>query len=134
MSSSKNRPTGWSRGWFSKVASDRRRGPTQRPRRLQYEFLERRTLLSATVTKVAPALGPLAGGTAVTITGTGFSGATAVDFGTVAATNVAVNAGGTQITATDPSGTGTVNVTVVTPSGTSPPRAAISSATTASRR
>ena len=35
-----------------------------------------------TVTGVSPAAGPLAGGTAVTITGTGFTGATAVDFGT----------------------------------------------------
>ena len=53
-------------------------------------------------------------------TGTGFSGATLVDFGTAAATKVAINSA-TQITATSPAGTvGAVNVTVVTPGGTSP--------------
>ena len=64
-------------------------------------------------------VGPAAGGTSVTITGTGFTGATAVDFGTTAATNVMVKSA-TQITATSPAGTGTVDVTVVTPGGASP--------------
>ena len=54
----------------------------------------------------------------VTITGTGFTGATAVDFGTTAATNVAV-VNDTTITADSPAGTGVVNVTVTTPGGTS---------------
>jgi len=72
-----------------------------------------------TVTGVSPTVGPAAGGTAVTITGTGFSGATAVDFGTSAATTVVVNSAGTQITATDPAGSGLVNVMVTTAGGTS---------------
>jgi hypothetical protein len=82
------------------------------------------TLRSAslpTVTGVTPALGPLAGGTTVTITGTGFiAGTTTVDFGpNNPATNVSVNAAGTQITATNPAGAGTVDVTVTTSDGTS---------------
>ena len=36
-----------------------------------------------TITRVAPASGPTAGGTSVVITGSGFSGANAVEFGTV---------------------------------------------------
>ena len=72
-----------------------------------------------TVTGINPAVGPAAGGTSVTITGTGFTGATAVDFGTIAASSVAVNSA-TQITATSPAGTaGTVDVTVIAPGGTS---------------
>ena len=71
-----------------------------------------------TVASVSPAAGPTDGGTAVTITGTGFTGATVVDFGPNAASGVAVNAAGTQITATSPAGTGTVHVTVTGPGGT----------------
>ena len=71
-----------------------------------------------TVTSVSPTSGPTAGGTSVTITGTGFTGATAVDFGTTAATITANT--GTSITATSPAGSaGTVDVTVTTPGGTS---------------
>ena len=74
---------------------------------------------AATVTGISPASGPAAGGTLVTITGTGFTGASAVDFGTTAATGVtAVSA--TTITADSPAGTGTVDVTVISPAGTSP--------------
>ena len=54
----------------------------------------------------------------MTITGTGFTGATAVKFGTTAATTFTVNSS-TQITATAPAGTGTVDITVTTPAGTS---------------
>ena len=73
-----------------------------------------------TVTGISPAAGSAAGGTTVTITGTGFSGATAVDFGSFAATNVAINSAGTQITATSPAGpTGAVDVTVTTAGGVS---------------
>jgi hypothetical protein len=71
-----------------------------------------------TVTKVTPVSGPTKGGTTVTITGTDFTGATAVDFGSASATAVRVVAP-TVIAATSPPGTGTVNVTVTTPSGTS---------------
>ena len=70
------------------------------------------------VTGVNPSSGPLAGGTSVTITGTGFSGATLVVFGTTAATNLVIDSD-TQITAISPAGAGTVDVTVTTPGGAS---------------
>jgi hypothetical protein len=73
---------------------------------------------SPAVTGVAPNSGPLAGGTSVTVTGTGFTGATAVHFGANAATNLAVNSD-TQLTVNTPAGFGTADVTVTTPSGTS---------------
>ncbi len=76
-----------------------------------------------TVTGLAPASGPVGGGTTVTLTGTGFSGTTAVTFGATAATGVIVNSA-TQITATAPAGTGTVNVRVTTVGGTSATAAA----------
>ncbi len=69
------------------------------------------------VNGVSPDTGAEAGGTEVTIAGTGFNGATAVRFGQTAA-SFTVNSP-TLITATVPAGTGTVDVTVVTPSGTS---------------
>ena len=67
---------------------------------------------------------PAAANASVTITGTGFKGATAVDFGTGnPASTFSVNTEGTSITATvppEPAGNGTVTVTVSTPtSGTS---------------
>lgn len=70
------------------------------------------------VTAISPASGPTSGGTKVLITGSGFTGATAVDFGGVSAVIMMVDSD-TEITATSPPGTGTVDVTVVTPSGTS---------------
>jgi PKD repeat protein len=72
-----------------------------------------------TVTSVSPAAGPMAGGSWVTLTGTGFTGATAVRFGTTAGTGLSVNSD-TSITVTAPAHTsGTVYVTVTTPGGTS---------------
>jgi hypothetical protein len=71
------------------------------------------------VTSISPKSGPAAGGTSVTISGLNFTGATAVKFGTAAATGVVVHSA-TSITATAPPGTGTVKVTVTTPAGTSP--------------
>jgi hypothetical protein len=71
-----------------------------------------------TVTSINPTGGPAAGGTVVTITGTGFTGATAVKFGAAAATNVTVDSD-IQIHATSPAGSGMVHVTVTTPGGTS---------------
>ena len=70
------------------------------------------------VTALSPNSGPSAGGTSVTVTGTNLSGATAVKFGTLAATSFSVNSA-TQITATAPAGSGTVDVTVTTSGGTS---------------
>ncbi|MBS4096767.1 MAG: IPT/TIG domain-containing protein, partial [Sulfuricella sp.] len=71
-----------------------------------------------TVTGISPSAGPIAGGTAVTITGTNFTGATAVTIGGAAATSISV-VNATTITATTPAGTaGAANVTVTTPGGT----------------
>ena len=53
----------------------------------------------------------------MTITGTGFTAATKVDFGTSAATNLVV-VSPTEITVTSPAGSGTVDVTVTGPGGT----------------
>ena len=53
------------------------------------------------VSAVSPTFGPVAGGTPVTITGSGFTGATVVDFNGTAATSVHV-VSDTQITATSP--------------------------------
>ena len=75
------------------------------------------------VTGISPTTGPLAGGTSVTITGSDFSGATAVKFGSVSATSFSVTSAA-SITATAPAGTGTVDVTVVTASGKSATSAA----------
>jgi 6-phosphogluconolactonase (cycloisomerase 2 family) len=74
-----------------------------------------------TVTKVEPNRGSPGGGTTVTITGTGFTGATAVHFGPTSGKSFTVNSA-TSITAVSPKvkGTGTVDVTVTTPAGTSP--------------
>jgi hypothetical protein len=71
------------------------------------------------VMAVAPASGPLGGGTSVTITGAGFTGATQVSFGSVPATSFTVNSD-TQITAVAPSQTaGRVDLTVTGSGGTS---------------
>ncbi len=72
-----------------------------------------------TVTGTSPNTGPTSGGTSVVITGTGFTGASVVKFGTSAATSFTVNSP-TSVTATAPGGsTGAVDITVTTPGGTS---------------
>jgi IPT/TIG domain/Right handed beta helix region len=71
-----------------------------------------------TVTGLGPNSGPVAGGTSVVITGTGFTGASSVFFGNSPATGFAVNSP-TQITATSPAGAGVVDVTVAAVGGTS---------------
>ncbi|MCX4820442.1 IPT/TIG domain-containing protein [Streptomyces sp. NBC_01142] len=70
------------------------------------------------LTSVSPSQGPTSGGTTVTLTGTGFTGATAVTFGSTPATSYTVNSAN-QITAVAPAGTGTVALKVTTPGGTS---------------
>jgi hypothetical protein len=69
------------------------------------------------VTGVFPATGPAAGGTSVTISGTGLGNATMVGFGGVA--GMITSDSGTQITVISPPGSGTVDVAVTTPGGTS---------------
>jgi len=80
-----------------------------------------------TVTAVSPSSGPLAGGTLIMITGTGFldgNSTHAVKFGGADAATYTVNSD-TQITATAPAGTaGTIDVTVSSPFLTSTTSAA----------
>ena len=75
------------------------------------------------VTGVIPATGGTAGGTPVTVNGSGFTGATAVNFGAAGAAGVQVLSD-TQLTAVSPAGSGLVDVTVVTAAGTSAASAA----------
>lgn len=70
------------------------------------------------VTTVTPASGTASGGTKVTIAGSNFAHASAVMFGTRAATSFTVNSTGTSIVAYAPAeAAGAVPVTVTTPSG-----------------
>lgn len=68
------------------------------------------------VISINPTTGPEAGGTTVTIVGSGFTGTTGVTFGDTDATDFNV-VSDNQITATTPAGTGSVAVTVNTPAG-----------------
>ena len=72
-----------------------------------------------TVTAVTPAFGPMAGGTSVSLLGSGFTGASQVLFGSIAATGVSV-LDDSHLTATAPAQAGgSVDVTVTTPAGIS---------------
>jgi hypothetical protein len=62
--------------------------------------------------------GSTAGGLIVTVTGSYFTGATAVDFGTVAADFTVLN-DSTLVATAPPQAAGTIDITVTTPSGTS---------------
>jgi hypothetical protein len=70
------------------------------------------------VTSVSPSAGSPLGGYSVSVSGTGFTGATAVDFGATHAADVVVSSDD-SLTATVPAGSGTVDVTVKTAAGTS---------------
>jgi hypothetical protein len=75
------------------------------------------------VTAVSPTSGPAAGGSTTTIAGTGFTGATGVNFGGTAAGSFTVNSS-TSITAVSPpANAGAVDVTVTNIGGTSAPSA-----------
>ena len=80
------------------------------------------TAAAPTVASISPTSGPIAGGTSVTLTGTGFTGTTGaggVRFGGTNATSYTVNSD-TQITAVSPAhAAGVVDVTVTAPGGTS---------------
>jgi hypothetical protein len=78
------------------------------------------TYIGPMVTFVSPSAGPALGGTTVTLTGTAFTGATNVSFGSVPATSFTV-VSPTEITAVSPAQTprGT-DIFVTTPDGTSP--------------
>ena len=71
------------------------------------------------VSSVTPNYGPLAGGTQVALTGSSFSGATAVTFGGTAAASFAVASDGAIAAVSPPHAAGAVDVTVTTPAGTS---------------
>jgi hypothetical protein len=72
------------------------------------------------VTAVSPTEGPTGGGTEVTISGSGFGEAIAVEFGAVAAQTFTVNAEGSSITAVSPKeAAGAVHITVRSPGATS---------------
>ena len=78
-----------------------------------------------TVTRITPPTGSTSGGTTVTITGTGFTGATKVTFGIVAATRYTV-VSDTQITAVSPAeAPGIQNIHITTAGGTSEPVVAV---------
>ena len=76
--------------------------------------------VTPSVTGISPPSGPAVGGTTVTIGGTGFSSSSTVSFGGNAGTNISYNSSTGNLTATDPSGSGTVDVTVTTNGATSP--------------
>ncbi|MFI6265859.1 IPT/TIG domain-containing protein [Micromonospora sp. NPDC051006] len=85
---------------------------------LSYTYLADGT--GAEVTGLTPEEGPTVGGTTVTITGSGFTGATGVTFAEVAGTGFAVNPAGTTITVvTPPNPAGPATVELVFPAGTS---------------
>jgi plastocyanin len=69
------------------------------------------------VTAVGPSSGPVAGGTSVTITGSGFTAGATVSFGAAAASGVNVTSA-TTVTATAPAGSaGSVDLVVTNPDG-----------------
>ena len=73
-----------------------------------------------TLTKVKPSRSPVAGGVTVVLTGTNFTKATAVTFGTTSATSFVVNSSTTITAVSPPESAGKVDVRVTTPSGTTP--------------
>jgi len=75
-------------------------------------------VITPTIANVTPHVGTTLGGNRVTITGAGFTGATAVSFGTLAATSYTVETD-QEILATSPAGSaGNIDVSVTSPSGT----------------
>ena len=76
------------------------------------------TVAAPTVTAISPNTGSTAGGTAVTITGTNFTGATSVTVGGVACTPYTVGSPTSITCTTGAHAAGTANVQVTTPNGT----------------
>lgn len=74
-----------------------------------------------TITKVSPSSGPVPGGNTVSISGSGFTNATAVAFGSTIATSFTVVSDSTinAVVPSGPSAGGTVSVLVAGPGGTS---------------
>ena len=83
------------------------------------EFFTTTPNTAPVISNISPNSGPTAGGTAVTISGTGFAVGATVKFGNTSATNVNV-VGSTTITAVAPAhNSGAVNVVVTNPGGQS---------------
>lgn len=76
--------------------------------------------MAAAITAVSPASSPAAGGASVTITGTGFTGASAVTFAKSPASSFTVVDDSTIVAVTPARAAGTVAVRVTTPSGKTP--------------
>ncbi len=101
-------------------------GPDGQPRSLSFPVTIAPSSSPATsttyqapwVSTISPSVGSAAGGTSVTLTGTNFTGASAVHFGPHQAERFVVDSD-TVITAISPAGGGTVGVTVTAPGGTS---------------
>ena len=74
------------------------------------------------VISITPSAGVAAGGTTVTVTGSGFLGTTEVKFGSATGTSITGNATGSRLTVKSPPGNlgTTVDVRVVAPGGESP--------------
>jgi len=83
----------------------------------QYTFVAKGHAPS--ITSLSAKKGPAEGGNAVTITGTGFVGVTAVDFGSTPATSVTVDSATSVTVVVPPASTGAVEVSVTTPNGES---------------
>ena len=98
---------------------DERRGHEPRPKKSDLFFYDPIPPLS----KIEPGEGPEAGGTSVTVTGTGFTAASTVSFGSTTSPSVKFISS-TQLTARAPAGSGEVDVTVSTAGGTSTKSAA----------
>ena len=71
-----------------------------------------------TITSFTPTSGPTTGGTTVTITGTNFTGATSVKFGTTAAASYTVTSSTKIKAVTKPHAAGTVKISIKTVDGT----------------
>lgn len=78
-------------------------------------------LTAPSVTAITPNVGGIAGGTAVTITGTNLKGISKIEFGVNQGTSIVVNSAGTSLTVVTPSriAVGLVNVTLTGPGGVS---------------
>ena len=86
----------------------------------EYTYSATATTTVPVVSGISPSYGPVSVNTPITITGTGFTGATSVTIGGTAASSFTV-VSDTQITASTPASStaGQVDVTVTTPSGPS---------------
>jgi YVTN family beta-propeller protein len=86
---------------------------------LSFSFFAANLLAIPVITSVNPAVGPTVGGTAVAISGSGFTGATAVTFGTSAAASFIVNSDSSITAVTPTHSPQVVTIFVTAPSGTS---------------